>query len=114
MSDTLSLATRLRGIGDERLVTVIRERAVSAHGVNDFFDLAESLLDRASVQRAMVRLDRGTLRVLAAVAENGPSTAADVVSALAAFGAQIDAAEVAASALRSSLAEGLSALVSTT
>jgi len=98
MSDTLSLATRLRGLGDERLVTVIRERAVSAHGVNDFFDLAESLLDRASVQRAMVRLDRGTLRVLAAVAENGPSTAADVVSVLAAFGAQIDAAEVAASA----------------
>ncbi len=44
MSDTLSLATRLRALDDAALATVLRARRVKVIGVKDFFDLAEALL----------------------------------------------------------------------
>ena len=37
--------------------------------IRDFFDLADALLDRASIQSALQRLDRPALAVLAAAAE---------------------------------------------
>ena len=65
----LSLATRLRAMDDESLRLAIAARPVSATGIRDFFDLAESLLDPASVQAALMHLDRATLAVLAVAGE---------------------------------------------
>ncbi len=86
MSNTLSLATRLRAMTDADLAQAMRDRSISASGVKDFFDLAEAFLDRASIQQMLTRLDRETLAVLAAIGqlteENGPPTAADVAARL--------------------------------
>ncbi len=87
MSDTLSLATRLRGMPNDALAAAMRGRALSATGIKDFFDLAEAFLDRGSVQQALSRLDRDTLAILAAIGEAAaPSTAADVRAALERLG----------------------------
>ena len=89
MSDTLSLATRLRAMGDAELAAAMRARNVSASGVKDFFDLAEAFLDRASMQQILTRLDRETLAVLSAIGqlteEAGPPTTADVATRLSAL-----------------------------
>lgn len=61
----LGLASRLRALPDTELRRVIGVRGVSASGIHDFFDLAEALLDPASVQQALSHLDRPTLAVLA-------------------------------------------------
>ncbi|MET4781296.1 helicase-associated domain-containing protein [Glaciihabitans sp. UYNi722] len=86
MSNTLSLATRLRGMPDAELAQSMRDRSISASGVKDFFDLAEAFLDRASIQQMLTRLDRETLAVLAAIGqlmeESGPPTATDVAARL--------------------------------
>lgn len=88
MSDTLSLATRLRAMDDGDLAVVLRSRAFAANGIKDFFDLAEALLDRDSVQQSLTRLDRVSLAVVAAIgeltAESGGTTAADVAARLSA------------------------------
>jgi Helicase conserved C-terminal domain len=65
MSTVLALATRLRAMSDEALLTVLRARAVTANGISDVFDLADALLAPDSVQRALERLDRPTLCLLA-------------------------------------------------
>jgi hypothetical protein len=87
MSNTLSLATRLRAMDDRSLAATIRERGVVSHSIKDFFDLAEAFLDRGSIQQALTRLDRQTLAVLAAIGqlteETGPPTASDVAGRLA-------------------------------
>ncbi len=83
MSDTLELSTRLRTLDDAALVALCVEREVKPTGVKDFFDLAESLLDKASVQTQLSRLDRGTLAAIAAIGET-PLTAQQVTDALAA------------------------------
>ena len=84
MSDTLSLATRLRAMADAELAAAMRARNVSASGVKDFFDLAEAFLDRASIQQILTRLDRETLAVLSAIGqlteETGPPAIADVAT----------------------------------
>jgi hypothetical protein len=83
MSNTLSLATRLRAMSDGELGRILRERAIAAHGIKDFFDLAEALLDRASIQQALTRLDRHTLAVLVAItAQDDPSTVAEIAGRL--------------------------------
>jgi hypothetical protein len=83
MSNTLSLATRLRAMSDGELGRILRERAVAAHGIKDFFDLAEALLDRVSIQQALTRLDRHTLAVLVAIiAQDDPSTVAEIAARL--------------------------------
>ena len=70
-------------MSDDELSSILRERAIAAHGIKDFFDLAEALLDRGSVQQALTRLDRHTLAVLVAIsAQDSPSTAADIVGRL--------------------------------
>lgn len=86
MSDTLSLATRLRAMSDPELAAAMRDREIGAAGIKDFFDLAEAFLNRASAQQALTRLDRETLAVLAAIGqlteEVGPPTASDVAARL--------------------------------
>ncbi|WP_108248719.1 helicase-associated domain-containing protein [Planctomonas deserti] len=65
MSTVLALATRLRAMPDGELLSVLRARAVPANGIADVFDLADALLSAESVQRALERLDRPTLCILA-------------------------------------------------
>ena len=88
-NSTLALAGRLRSLGDSELVALLRARGVRDVGIADFFDLAEKLLDRASVQSALSTLDRPTLTTLAALAdaESGVATVAEIGARLAALGA---------------------------
>ncbi|WP_284254590.1 hypothetical protein [Pseudolysinimonas kribbensis] len=65
----LGLAARLRGLDDAALARLVAARGVRAHGIDDFFDLAEALLDRGSVQAALQRLDRPVLALLATAGE---------------------------------------------
>jgi len=65
----LALAARLRALDDDALARLVAQRAVRDSGIRDFFDLAEALLDRTSVQAALERLDRGTLALLAVAGE---------------------------------------------
>jgi hypothetical protein len=86
MSNTLSLASRLRAMSDAELAQAMNQRSIGASGIKDFFDLAEAFLDRASIQQILTRLDRETLAVLAAIGqlteESGAPTAADVETRL--------------------------------
>ncbi|MEX1077984.1 MAG: helicase-associated domain-containing protein [Homoserinimonas sp.] len=86
MNDILSLATRLRSMGDSQLVDALRVRAFAGSGVKDFFDLAEALLESTSVQHSLGRLDRHTLAALATAGELGeadaPPRVTDIASAL--------------------------------
>ncbi len=89
----LALAARLRVLDDDALGRLVTERGVRQQGIRDFFDLAEALLDRASVQAALQRLDRPTLALIAVAGElaatTGAPTAAQLVSALDATPAEV-------------------------
>lgn len=89
MSDTLSVATRLRAMDDAAIAAAMRARDISPSGVKDFFDLAEAFVDRASIQQILTRLDRETLAVLSAIGqlteEAGPPSAADLATRLSAL-----------------------------
>ncbi len=63
----LALAARLRALSDDALLELLHARPVREAGIRDVFDLAEALLDPASIQAALRRLDRAQLAVLAAV-----------------------------------------------
>jgi hypothetical protein len=80
----LALAARLRGLDDDALARLVTERGVRQQGIRDFFDLAEALLDRASVQTALQRLDRPTLALLAVAGELAATTGAPTGAQLAA------------------------------
>jgi hypothetical protein len=84
----LALAARLRSLDDDALARLVTARGIRDHGIRDFFDLAEALLDRVSVQSALERLDRGTLALLASA--SGAPTANELADRLG-----VDAAEVA-------------------
>ena len=60
------------------------QRQVRDAGIHDFFDLAEALLDRTSVQAALERLDRGILALLAVAGELAESSGAPTAEQLAA------------------------------
>ena len=75
-SSALALAARLRALDDSALARLIFDRAVRSVGIKDWFDLAEALLDRPSIQSALSRLDRPTLIVLGAAAELAASEGA--------------------------------------
>lgn len=89
MGNTLTLATRLRGIAREDLLAALTERNLglspsATAGIRDYFDLADALLDHSAIQQALSRLDRTSLTCLALLArEGGPLTAAEVAAALA-------------------------------
>jgi len=82
MSNTLSLATRLRAMTDAELLAAMKARAVGTQGMKDFFDLAEAFLSPASIQQMLTRLDRATLAVLAAISRltelSGPPDATTI------------------------------------
>ncbi|MCU1545817.1 MAG: hypothetical protein JWP30_917 [Homoserinimonas sp.] len=82
MSNTLSLASRLRSLDDASLVRAIAARELPIVGIKDFFDLADAFLAKASVQLALTRLDRGTLAVLASLGEMGTSTLSQLAAHL--------------------------------
>ncbi len=83
----LVLAGELRGLSDSALAELLAAREVREAGIRDFFDLADSLLDPASVQSALGRLDRATLTTIAALAQYGPATEADAAAHLTSLGA---------------------------
>lgn len=97
-TSTLSLASWLRDLGDDDLISVLTRREVRDVRVRDFFDLADALLDASSIQRALAGLDRGTLAVLASVPVAGATTeqvaavVAELVPAPAAVARNLEAA----------------------
>lgn len=97
-TSTLSLAGRLRDLGDDDLETLLTLRELRDVRIRDYFDLAEALLDPASVQRALAGLDRVALAALASVpvgaAPSAGVTTTSVAVAIAAL--QPDEAAVAA------------------
>ncbi|MFC5500637.1 helicase-associated domain-containing protein [Lysinimonas soli] len=90
----LALAARLRALDDDALTRLVTDRGVRQQGIRDFFDLAEALLDRASVQTALQRLDRPTLALLAVAGElaatTGAPTAGQLADALGATRQEVD------------------------
>ncbi len=80
----LALAARLRALDDGALARLVTERQVRDSGIRDFFDLAEALLDRTSVQGALERLDRGILALLAVAGELADTSGAPTAEQLSA------------------------------
>ncbi|WP_294180012.1 helicase-associated domain-containing protein [uncultured Schumannella sp.] len=78
----LALAATLRALDDDALERLIRERQVKRQGIRDYFDLAEALLDRTSIQSALSRLDRPTLALLALAGELAGDTGAPTLDRL--------------------------------
>jgi hypothetical protein len=65
VSDARALATWLADLGDAALARTLAARGVSPQaGWHDFFDAAEGLLEPASIERALTRLDRDALIAL--------------------------------------------------
>ena len=89
-SSALALAARLRLESDEELASLLRSRDVRDVGIRDFFDLAEKLLEPASVQSALAQLDRPTLATLAVAASLPRPSRADVTARLRELGAPSD------------------------
>ncbi|NEN04253.1 helicase-associated domain-containing protein [Diaminobutyricibacter tongyongensis] len=88
MTSTLVFAARLRALDDDALAAALAVRGTPRYGIDDFFDLADALLDRESVQRALAGFDRPTLAVLAALTASGaPATAQRVADLLYSAGA---------------------------
>lgn len=96
MTNALSLASRLRSLDDAGLRAAIDARGVAPGRIQDFFDLAEAVLDPDSIGRALAALDRGTLAVIAAAVEVGedtPITTASITTTsaiTAAIGARLE------------------------
>ncbi|MBN9140931.1 MAG: helicase-associated domain-containing protein [Micrococcales bacterium] len=82
-SSALALAARLRALTDDALIALLHARPVREGGIRDVFDLAEALLDPASVQAALTRLDRTSLAVLAAVVLLGQPDAGPIAGRVA-------------------------------
>jgi hypothetical protein len=96
-TSTLSLAERLRDLGDADLVALLTLREVRDVRLRDFFDLADAMLDPASVQKALSHLDRTTLAAIAAVAS--PTSTDDVAGRLGDLADGTDAALESASSV---------------
>lgn len=79
----LALAARLRALDDDALARLVTQRQIREGGIRDFFDLAEALLDRSSVQAALERLDRGILALLAVAGELAEGSGAPTAEQLA-------------------------------
>jgi hypothetical protein len=87
MSDSLPLARWLSALDDDALTTLLVHRHVPPRDVRDFFDLADALLDPASVRLALRPLDRATIAALATSADpqgeaDAPGTPAETLIAL--------------------------------
>ncbi|NYF17508.1 hypothetical protein HDC37_002353 [Microbacterium sp. AK009] len=72
-SDERALATWLAGRDDRELADILIARGVSPSAPwKDFFDAADALLEKTSVDRAMIHLTRGELIALAATVDGRP------------------------------------------
>ncbi|TQK20180.1 XPB/Ssl2-like helicase family protein [Microbacterium sp. SLBN-154] len=72
-SDERALATWLAGRDDRELADIFLARGVSPSAPwKDFFDAADALLEKTSVDRAMIHLTRGELIALAATVDGRP------------------------------------------
>ena len=81
---TLSLAGRLRDLGDTELVALLTRREVRDVRVRDFFDLADALLDPPSIQKAVAGLDRPTVAAVASLGTvSDGATTIDIASRVA-------------------------------
>ncbi len=83
-SSALAFAAWLRTLDDDALIRLLRARPVREQAIRDIFDLAESLLEPASLQGALEHLDRPTLAVLVAsgrLAAEGEMPDADRIAA---------------------------------
>lgn len=83
----LVLAGQLRTLADADLAALLGAREIRESGIRDFFDLADALLDPASIQHALARLDRPTLTTLAALSAMGAASEADAAASLTTLGA---------------------------
>lgn len=83
----LALAGQLRALTDAELIELLSARDIREQGIRDFFDLADALLDPASIQHALGRLDRPTLTTLAILSELGAATEKAAATQLNALGA---------------------------
>jgi uncharacterized protein (DUF433 family) len=72
MSDPLALARSLRLLDVDALASLVTAREVSAAGLHDLFDLADALLDPASIRLALRSLPRDELERLAAGEAQAP------------------------------------------
>jgi hypothetical protein len=82
-TSTLSLAGRLRDLGDDKLVALLTAREIRDVRVHDYFDLADALLDAASIQKALSGLDRTTLAAIATLGARAEgATTAELAAAL--------------------------------
>ena len=93
----LGLASRLRALSDAELRHVIAVRGVSANGIQDFFDLAEALLDPSNIQLALSHLDRSTLAVLAVAGQLTSRNSVPSVTAVTSRLSELGSVEVALS-----------------
>ncbi|WP_437582418.1 helicase-associated domain-containing protein [Paramicrobacterium sp. CJ85] len=98
MTDALIVATHLRSLSDDEL-----ERLLTARGIDDdarlgdFFDVAERLLERQRLSKALEQCDRRMLLSLSAAAEIGAShSEEELVAHVLAFGNGEDVAQEAA------------------
>ncbi|TAL43446.1 MAG: hypothetical protein EPN91_06345, partial [Salinibacterium sp.] len=87
----LAVAGQLRSLPDAELIEMLGAREIRESGIRDFFDLAEALLDPASIQHALGILDRPTLATLMVLSEVGRATEADAAARLAELGADTSA-----------------------
>ena len=69
MTSTAVLASLLRDCDDNDLVVILGRRGIATTGIRDYFDLADALLDPASLQACLERLDRHTLAALVVLGE---------------------------------------------
>ncbi|MGN6127189.1 MAG: helicase-associated domain-containing protein [Humibacter sp.] len=100
MTSTLTLAARLGGLDDDSLHGLISARGVGRARIEDFFDLADALLEPPSVQHALAPLPRSTLAVLAAVVEaDGSADSDEVLTRLHEWGDADASAEAVTDAL---------------
>lgn len=99
MTDILTLAGNLRALSDTALEELLTERGITpAARAQDFFDLAELLLDPANIRGALQRLDRNILGVIAAATPE-PLSPAGIAERLAALGStNVDVTDVASRA----------------
>lgn len=88
--DERTLATWLASLDDNALADLFTRRGVSpAASWRDFFDAAEALLDSASIDRALARLDRRELAALVAAGAGDVATETIVAWGLARPGGEV-------------------------
>ena len=98
----LALASRLRALSDPDLTALLRLRDVREVGIRDFFDVADKLLDRTSIQQILTQLDRRTLHTLSII---GKLSAHGHVAAIADVTAALEGEEHASTAVLPSTVE---------